>query len=124
MNLGTLYLSRIRRIEKILYAHPSLYCCEIRIFRKYFDRVAGIEFDLERNLFQLQDELKTQTYQPGAYTNFYIYEPKRRLLAKRLADPPDKCEQQYRVPVRRPPRPCLKGQVRRVYGRGDSAENV
>ncbi|MBN1934900.1 MAG: group II intron reverse transcriptase domain-containing protein [Anaerolineae bacterium] len=43
--------------------------------------VASFEFDLEGNLLDLQDELCTYTYRPGAYTNFYIYEPKRRLVS-------------------------------------------
>jgi retron-type reverse transcriptase len=43
--------------------------------------VASFEFDLESNLIQLSDELKSQTYQPGGYTNFYIQEPKRRLIS-------------------------------------------
>jgi RNA-directed DNA polymerase len=43
--------------------------------------VASFEFDLEGNLLELQDELYTQTYRPGAYTSFYIYEPKRRLVS-------------------------------------------
>ena len=43
--------------------------------------VASFEFDLERNLLQLQDELRAHTYAPGGYTNFYIHEPKRRLVS-------------------------------------------
>lgn len=43
--------------------------------------VAGFEFDLEANLLDLQDELCAQTYRPGAYTNFHIHEPKRRLVS-------------------------------------------
>jgi RNA-directed DNA polymerase len=43
--------------------------------------VAAFEFDLERNLWRLQEELSQQTYQPGSYTNFYVYEPKRRLVS-------------------------------------------
>jgi len=43
--------------------------------------VASFEFDLEHNLLALQAELQTQTYYPGAYTNFYIREPKRRLVS-------------------------------------------
>ena len=43
--------------------------------------VADFEFDMEHNLFALEDELCAQTYQPGPYTNFYIYEPKRRLVS-------------------------------------------
>ncbi len=43
--------------------------------------VAGFEFDLESNLWRLQEELSEQTYRPGGYTNFYIFEPKRRLVS-------------------------------------------
>jgi RNA-directed DNA polymerase len=43
--------------------------------------VASFEFDLERNLLQLQDELQAHAYAPGGYTNFYIHEPKRRLVS-------------------------------------------
>ncbi|MBI4675758.1 MAG: RNA-dependent DNA polymerase [Chloroflexi bacterium] len=42
---------------------------------------AAFEYRLEENLLQLQHALETQTYQPGAYTSFYIHEPKRRLIS-------------------------------------------
>ena len=42
---------------------------------------AQFEFDLETNLAQLEEELRTKTYQPGPYTSFYIHEPKRRLIS-------------------------------------------
>jgi RNA-directed DNA polymerase len=43
--------------------------------------VASFEFDLEHNLLALEAELRDQTYRPGGYTNFYIYEPKWRLVS-------------------------------------------
>lgn len=43
--------------------------------------VADFELNLEHNLFTLEAELRAQTYQPGSYTNFYIYEPKHRLVS-------------------------------------------
>ncbi len=43
--------------------------------------VAAFEFDMEHNLLQLQRELRDQTYRPGPYHNFYIHEPKRRLVS-------------------------------------------
>jgi retron-type reverse transcriptase len=42
---------------------------------------AIFEYRLEDNLLQLQRELQTQTYRPGAYHSFYIHEPKRRLIS-------------------------------------------
>lgn len=43
--------------------------------------VASFEFDLEPQLLALQEALRAQTYCPGGYTNFYIHEPKRRLVS-------------------------------------------
>lgn len=42
---------------------------------------AAFEFHLEENLFRLHDELAEGSYQPGAYTHFYIHEPKKRLIS-------------------------------------------
>lgn len=46
-------------------------------------RGATAEFEslLADNLLELEQELTEQTYQPGAYTNFYIHEPKKRLIS-------------------------------------------
>jgi retron-type reverse transcriptase len=43
--------------------------------------VAAFEFDLEANLFRLQDELEAETYYPGPYTSFTIHDPKRRRIS-------------------------------------------
>lgn len=36
---------------------------------------------LADNLLKLEQELREQTYQPGKYSNFYIHEPKKRLIS-------------------------------------------
>ncbi len=43
--------------------------------------VAAFEFDLEANLFQLQEELATRTYRHSPYDNFRIRDPKPRLIS-------------------------------------------
>jgi len=43
--------------------------------------VATFEHRLEDHLFELQAQLREQTYQPGPYTHFFIHEPKRRLIS-------------------------------------------
>lgn len=43
--------------------------------------VAAFEHRLEDNLIDLSASLRDKTYRPGAYTNFYIHEPKKRLIS-------------------------------------------
>jgi len=43
--------------------------------------VAAFEFDQESELARLQADLCEKRYQPGAYTSFYIKDPKRRLIS-------------------------------------------
>jgi RNA-directed DNA polymerase len=43
--------------------------------------VAAFEHRLEDHLVELQEALRSRTYHPGAYINFYIHEPKRRLIS-------------------------------------------
>lgn len=38
-------------------------------------------FDLEENLFHLQEKLVSQTYRPGSYQTFRIYKPKPRMIS-------------------------------------------
>ncbi len=45
------------------------------------ENVARFHLDLERNLWELHDELCSKTYTPGGYETFYIYEPKPRLIS-------------------------------------------
>jgi retron-type reverse transcriptase len=43
--------------------------------------VAAFEYNLERELLSLERTLRDETYRPGKYTSFYIYEPKRRKIS-------------------------------------------
>jgi retron-type reverse transcriptase len=43
--------------------------------------VAAFEFDLEENLVTLQEELQQETYRPGQYTHFTLYEKKPRRIS-------------------------------------------
>jgi len=42
---------------------------------------ATFEHQVADNLVQLQDDLRQQTYHPGAYHHFFIHEPKRRKIS-------------------------------------------
>ncbi len=45
------------------------------------EQVARFEFNAEEELVRLQDDLASQTYQPGPYRHFYITEPKSRKIS-------------------------------------------
>lgn len=69
--------------------YPSIYHFSNLVFaaylaqqgKRYQDNVVQFNFDLERNLLQLYSELKNQTYQPGDYYTFHIFEPKKRMIS-------------------------------------------
>jgi retron-type reverse transcriptase len=49
--------------------------------KRFQPNVARFNYGLERELVQLREELLTQTYRPGDYHEFFIYEPKQRLIS-------------------------------------------
>lgn len=49
--------------------------------KRYRDPVLAFNHQIERELLQLQLELQSQTYQPGSYKTFEIYEPKHRVIS-------------------------------------------
>lgn len=49
--------------------------------KRHRHEVAAFFANLEENLIELQNQLIWQQYQTGVYRNFYVYEPKKRLVA-------------------------------------------
>jgi len=49
--------------------------------KRYRPGMAQFFFQLEHELWELHEELAAQTYQPGPYETFYVYEPKKRLIS-------------------------------------------
>jgi len=49
--------------------------------KKWKPYVEQFKINLEKELFQLQEDLRSKRYQVGCYYNFYITEPKRRLVS-------------------------------------------
>jgi len=76
-------MKTFKNLYSHIYAFDNLYAAFRAARKGKRDRaaVASFEFDLEHNLLELEAELRDQTYRPGAYTNFYIYEPKQRLVS-------------------------------------------
>ena len=52
-----------------------------RVGKRARPDVAAFEFDLEANLFALQQELLDGSYRPGGYRNFVVHEPARRKIS-------------------------------------------
>jgi hypothetical protein len=48
--------------------------------KRYRPAAASFEYDLERNLIEIEQELQDGTYQPGDYHSFRIEKPKKRLV--------------------------------------------
>ncbi len=43
--------------------------------------ISRFHFNLERELLNLQEELRSKIYQPGAYRTFSVFEPKERMIS-------------------------------------------
>jgi retron-type reverse transcriptase len=48
--------------------------------KRYREDVLRFTKNLEENLIQIQNELIYDTYKVGKYREFYVYEPKKRLI--------------------------------------------
>ena len=49
--------------------------------KRFRDSVLEFNYNLEREIFNLQAELRSKTYLPGKYKTFYIFESKPRLIS-------------------------------------------
>lgn len=49
--------------------------------KRFRENVLAFNYNLEKELVQLQHQLATNTYQPGKYRTFYIKEPKERMIS-------------------------------------------
>ena len=65
----------VYNFENLLFAYKKA-----RAGTKINDENAAFFFYLEKELHKLSEELKSETYEPGPYTYFKIYDPKERLI--------------------------------------------
>lgn len=73
---------QIKNIYETLYSYENIYQAYInaRKNKRFRDEVLSFSYNLEENLLQISDELKNHTYKVGGYREFYVYEPKKRLI--------------------------------------------
>ncbi len=55
--------------------------CKTRKGKRFTGEGSRFEFNLERELQLLQQQLSERTYKPGEYRSFYVYEPKKRMIS-------------------------------------------
>jgi retron-type reverse transcriptase len=72
-----------RQLYPQVYDFENLYASYRAARRAKRGRAEVVRFEVrvEDELFRLQDELRNETYRPGTYRNFYIYEPKKRKIS-------------------------------------------
>lgn len=73
---------KIRNLYSKIYDFENLYLSyrEARKSKRYQNQVLKFSSQLESNLIQIQNELIHKEYTPGEYHQFYVYEPKQRLI--------------------------------------------
>lgn len=71
-----------KNLYEQIYSFDNLYQAYLsaRKGKRYKDQVLQFTANLEDNLIQLQNELIYQTYKIGRYHEFFIFEPKKRLI--------------------------------------------
>lgn len=72
----------LKNVYAQIYDFDNLYQAYLsaRKNKRYRDEVLAFTANLEENLITIQNELIYQTYKVGRYREFYVYEPKKRLI--------------------------------------------
>jgi RNA-directed DNA polymerase len=75
-------MKRIGNLYEKIYDFENLYQAylQARKGKRYRNDVLKFTANLEENLIQIQNELIYDMYQVGRYREFYVYEPKKRLV--------------------------------------------
>jgi RNA-directed DNA polymerase len=76
-------MTKINNVFTEIISYENLYLAykEASICKRYRSNVAVFYNHLEENLIELQNELIWQTYLPKNPKQFYVYEPKQRLIS-------------------------------------------
>lgn len=73
---------KIKNVWQEICSFENLYKAYLnaRKNKRFRDEVLDFTNNLEDNLFQLREELLNLTYKEGEYKQFYVHEPKKRLI--------------------------------------------
>lgn len=80
--LGVNEIKRYGNLYEKIYSFENLYNAYLkaRKNKRYREEVLRFTANLEENLITIQNELVWETYKVGRYREFYVYEPKKRLI--------------------------------------------
>lgn len=75
-------MKRYGYLYEQIYDFENLYFAylEARKDKRFRDEILEFSANLEENLIQIQNELIWKMYKVGRYREFYVYEPKKRLI--------------------------------------------
>lgn len=73
------YVDLYRKI--ISFENILLATRKARKGKRFKYSTALFEYNLEKNIYSIINALKNKTWSPGGYTDFYIYDPKKRLIS-------------------------------------------
>ena len=76
-------MKTVKNIFEKIYSFENLYYSFLKARRgkRYRDYAVDFEKNIEENLLNLAEELRNDTYKPGKYRTFHIFEPKKRLIS-------------------------------------------
>ena len=80
--IGVNKIKRYGNLYEKIYSFENLYNAYLkaRKNKRYREEVLRFTANLEENLITIQNELVWETYKVGRYREFYVYEPKKRLI--------------------------------------------
>lgn len=75
-------MKKVKNLYPEIYNFENIYLAyqEARKCKRYRDEVLSFSANLEENLIEIQNELIWKTYRVGRYREFYVWEPKQRLI--------------------------------------------
>ena len=75
-------MKRIGNLFEKIYDYENLYASylEARKGKRYRTEVMEFSANLDGNLIELQNELIWHTYKVGRYREFFVHDPKKRLI--------------------------------------------
>ncbi len=76
-------MKRYGNLYNRVYDFENLLCAALKAQKgkRFKAGCRDFNFDLEKNLFSIQTELKKNIYHPGSYHRFRIFEPKERIIS-------------------------------------------